>query len=128
MDWGFEKACTQVFEMMGLDQPEFIDLNYILNCYNLNVDNIDSNSSNFIRPIKREWEFNTEQTVQDLMQLYFKNKLITYGDGMSTIDYINYLMDSGEGLEYFIQELVKKEIKDREHINLNYIKGTLKEL
>lgn len=47
---------------------------------------------------------------------------------MSTNDYIHYLMDSGEGLEYFIQELVKKEIKDREHLDLNYIRGTLKEL
>lgn len=128
MDWGFEKACTQTLEMIGLDQPEFIDLNYILNCYNLNVDKIDLNIKNFERPLIREWEFNTVQEVQDLIQLLYKNKITTYGDGMSTIDYIHYVMESGDGIEYFIQELVKKEIRDREHLDLSYIKGTLKEL
>jgi hypothetical protein len=124
----FGEACDELLNMLGFGTPEFIDINYLYNCYILNEDDID-NPSDFIRPIKREWNFKTKHEIVETIEYEYSNNMVTYGDGRSTTDYINFCMTHIDyNLDEFGQKLLGKQIVDIHGDTLYLIKGSLKQI
>ena len=124
----FGEACDELLNMLGFGTPEFIDINYLYNCYILNEDDID-NPSDFIRPIKKEWNFRTKHEIVETIEYEYSNNMVTYGDGRSTSDYINFCMTHPDyHLEEFGQKLLGKQIVDIHGDTLYLIKGSLKQI